>query len=359
MRAPSLSEEKPQNDWDWYFLMQHSGAPTRLLDWTESALIALYFAVRDNRGERDAAVWILDPWWLNRLVVSEREVIPPGAEKGLFKADQNRYKPWLPDRFSPAPLNEFPVAVYPTHMARRISTQRSCFTVHGSHPQGIEMIADTTPEKSHLAKVIIPSAVVSKVTDELAIAGIDEVTIFPDLDGLGRYLNSVMQVECGQPRIEFKKAVVPEELGALCEFDKKVFHAFPGDLFSLEEWAQYESYWMIVDGRTVGCSALLPDVDYDEQPKPGCLFIGSTGVAPEFRRSGFGRKQKLWQIQYAQQQGFRRVVTCSRLSNNPIIRLNLEYGFEIRELSPDYYSDPAAPALVMDLKLPLVEVTSS
>jgi hypothetical protein len=50
MRAPSLSDERPRNSWDWYLLMQHSGAPTRLLDWTEGALIALYFAVRNKPG---------------------------------------------------------------------------------------------------------------------------------------------------------------------------------------------------------------------------------------------------------------------------------------------------------------------
>jgi hypothetical protein len=129
MRAPGLSgigELLPQNSWDWYFLMQHCGAPTRLLDWTEGALLALYFAIRDARRV-DAAVWVLDPWWLNQQSVGAAEVVPPSATAGILQTDLERYKPWLPDRYAEADLPDAPAAIYPSHTARRISTQRSCF----------------------------------------------------------------------------------------------------------------------------------------------------------------------------------------------------------------------------------------
>ena len=50
----------PKDEWEWIFLMQHYRVPTRLLDWTESPLIGLYFAVSDKavkRVQTAAALW--------------------------------------------------------------------------------------------------------------------------------------------------------------------------------------------------------------------------------------------------------------------------------------------------------------
>ena len=49
----------------WLFLARHAGVPTRLLDWTEGALIGLHFALQEN--EKEPVVWMLNPLEMNRL----------------------------------------------------------------------------------------------------------------------------------------------------------------------------------------------------------------------------------------------------------------------------------------------------
>jgi len=189
IRAPALSEgiPSPSDDWGWLFLMQHFGAPTRLLDWTEGALLALYFAVKDNPGCYDAAVWALDPYELNRRVIKKEWIIPPSAA-GVSGRDKKRVEPWLPCRFKRrAVLPLLPVAVGPSHTVRRISTQRSCFTVHGADKLGFDKLEQEGP--GYLTKVTIPAYRVEAVRKELEASGIDESTIFPDLAGLGKSLH--------------------------------------------------------------------------------------------------------------------------------------------------------------------------
>ena len=151
--------------------------------------------------------------------------------------------------------------------------------------------------------------------------------------------------------IEFRKVFVPDEIDALLAFDRQAFADFPDDLFDAEDWAGFISHWMIVDGETVGCSAVVHDEDYDETSKPGSLWIASTGILPGHRRKGFGRLLKEWQISYAKEHKFKTIVTNMRQSNHPIIALNGKLGFTVREIAAGYYYDPDEDAIVMELQL--------
>jgi hypothetical protein len=55
----------PDDYFGWLFLAQHYGLPTRLLDWSESPLVALYFAVTEGHEDHDGCVWALWPGGLN------------------------------------------------------------------------------------------------------------------------------------------------------------------------------------------------------------------------------------------------------------------------------------------------------
>ena len=155
---------------------------------------------------------------------------------------------------------------------------------------------------------------------------------------------------------EFRRAVLPKELNRLVAFDHKVFRE--ADWFRKSDWARYESYWLIVDGATVGCCGFEQHVDFQESlehenpPLRASLYISTTGILPRFQGRGFGRLLKSWQIAYARRHGFALIVTNHRASNRRMIELNKKFGFRIiRRRKAIYYDDPPEPTVVMELKL--------
>lgn len=153
-------------------------------------------------------------------------------------------------------------------------------------------------------------------------------------------------------RTEIIKANPKTESAALAAFDKRIFSA--EDCFPKEEWKTFECYWLIVDGAKVGSVAMKLHCDVEEPPEysksyQGCLYICSTGILPEFQGKKLGELLKVWEIAYAIEHGFERIVTNCRETNYRIINLNEKFGFKVVRRIPDYYSDPKEHALVFEL----------
>jgi len=171
---------EPKSEWEWYFLMQHFGLPTRLLDWSESALVALYFALIDPPGKRpkdNPVVWMLDPWAVNDLI----------AKKGarIFSAEDDEMKRYLPlnDRAPRIPLR--PVSIQAPYASRRITAQKGRFTLHGRAKQGLESYPQL---KGYLHKIEVSRRSREEIIRQLATAGVTITAVFPDITNLATEL---------------------------------------------------------------------------------------------------------------------------------------------------------------------------
>ena len=90
MLHESQIKQQFTNPFEWLCLMQHYGLPTRLLDWSENILIALFWAVEDANIDCDGAIWVLNAGRLNqytRIFTKYRNVcFPEGLDVILRSA---------------------------------------------------------------------------------------------------------------------------------------------------------------------------------------------------------------------------------------------------------------------------------
>jgi hypothetical protein len=164
-----------REEWEWIFLMQHHRAWTRLLDWSESPLAALYFAVSDKKHKGiDGAVWCLDPIALNRAAnlkfTYEPEIPAFGRDKVLDS--------YLPSHVQENPSELFTVAIVGPRNTPRMAAQLGTFTVNHRLHTPIEAIGDG----KHVWRWIIPSGAKKKILEELALLEVTALTLFPELD---------------------------------------------------------------------------------------------------------------------------------------------------------------------------------
>jgi hypothetical protein len=134
--AQLITERQPIDKWEWYFLMQHYRAPTRLLDWSDGALVGLHFAISlrggkdDKYSGADAAVYMLDPWWLNNRAFKDVTTVKESLQSvGPALPDWDEAEPYLPDEFDSDELGlKCPLAIDPSHFSRRFLRRSREFT---------------------------------------------------------------------------------------------------------------------------------------------------------------------------------------------------------------------------------------
>lgn len=172
-QPPSESES-----FEWLSIMQHHGAPTRLLDFTWSPYVAAFFALQHATGP--AAIWATFPPELldkkYRTTIASQHI----------SADE--IGPWVIGNYEKIFLkNDRSIVVIgePHRMNQRLIAQSGTFAMPGVLDVPIERIVPVRAIK----KILINTSKIRKnAMQELYNMNVSEATLFPGLDGLARSL---------------------------------------------------------------------------------------------------------------------------------------------------------------------------
>ncbi|HVP54010.1 MAG TPA: FRG domain-containing protein [Candidatus Eisenbacteria bacterium] len=184
MAKARLEGGESLSEWDVLFLMQHYRAPTRLLDWTEVLQVAVYFAVayRKRDPADPARIYVTNPYVWNDEHGYGRDLYWPryfgwdAKTKAYYDFGEilvdEAYIDW-----------KYPCALYPPQRDVRLSAQRGFFTIHGYDLRPMDEIS---PE--FVEAIDLDHSAIEECKHQLRYSGIDEYSLFPDLEGLSRKL---------------------------------------------------------------------------------------------------------------------------------------------------------------------------
>jgi len=184
-RSPPYDSAR-RDIWDLLFLMQHYRAPTRLLDWTASPLVGLFFAAaRPATVTEDAVVWVIDPARWNSGVLHD---ISQGPE--IFSTEDDMLKTYHPTDTSKS-RRSAALAVQGIINNPRINAQKGKFLIFGHQLKSMENAAIDCPvwaTDMPMLRINCLGVAVGGMLKSLSDYGMTYTSIYPDLEGLAAEL---------------------------------------------------------------------------------------------------------------------------------------------------------------------------
>lgn len=170
-------------------LMQHYGAPTRLLDWTFSPWVAAYFASSTHMDD-DGVIWTFNR---DELARTNFGVDPDIEEPDVHKRLLNKLTAAITlQQWAEVSGREISaICSYSYQFAdARMTAQQSFFTIAGTlGVDHAEAIARVLPEQSMMMRIVIPKSLKPELTHQLWKMNIGPLSLFPSIDGVGRFVD--------------------------------------------------------------------------------------------------------------------------------------------------------------------------
>jgi hypothetical protein len=179
-KCPPMSDKL-----SWLLLGRHYGLPTRLLDWTASPLVALYFASADH--SKDGCIWAANAGTVNLASIGVRRLVAPDEQLVTSLADLAfSVGPSGPDTPELKKMKDSVIFSGTREIDARVFAQHASFSIHGSK---IDLAgADIARGEKWRSKYIVPAGYKKSIRAALTSLGLTKMSLFPDLSALAEEL---------------------------------------------------------------------------------------------------------------------------------------------------------------------------